>query len=151
MNILLVTLFSLERNTSVAISNINITKGLLALGHKVTWLMPIWPSNDTDCDLSQVRVVRSPGQPDQPYHISSKLLGKLHSHFDVLDVLQGYLKSIKEVIVPDEFFDVVLSLSDPKVSHIYTSELIRLKKIRYGRWIQHWGDPITGDFTRHYW
>lgn len=86
MNILLITLFSLERNTSVVISNINITKGLLALGHKVTWLMPVWPSNDTYCDLSQVRVVRIPGQPDQPYHISSKLLGKLHSHFDVLDV-----------------------------------------------------------------
>ncbi len=151
MNILVVSLYPLERNTSVANSSISIIKGFLALKHSVTVLMPIWPSNDTDCDLSQVRVVRIPGQPDQPYHISSKLLGKLHSHFDVLDVSQGYLKSIKEVIVPDEFFDVVLSLSDPKVSHIYTSELIRLKKIRYGRWIQHWGDPITGDFTRHYW
>jgi len=151
MNILVVSLYPLERNTSVANSSISIIKGLLALKHNVTILMPIWPSNDTGCDLSQVRVVRIPGQPDQPYHISSKLLGKLHSHFDVLDVSQGYLKSIKEVIVPDEFFDVVLSLSDPKVSHIYTSELIRLKKIRYGRWIQHWGDPITGDFTRHYW
>lgn len=42
MNVLLVTLFSLERNTSVAISNISITKGLLELGHKLTWVMPQW-------------------------------------------------------------------------------------------------------------
>lgn len=151
MNILVVSLYPLERNTSVANSSISIIKGLLALEHRVTVLMPVWPSNDTGCDLSQVRVVRIPGQPDQPYHTKSKWLGKLHSHFDVLDVSRGYLKIIKNVVVPDEYFDVVLSLSDPKVSHIYTFELIRLKKIRYGRWIQHWGDPITGDFTRHYW
>lgn len=151
MNILIVSLYPLERNTSVANSSISIIKGLLALGHRVTMLMPVWQSNDTGCDLSQLRVIRIPGQPDQPYHIKSKWLGKLHSHFDVLDVSRGYLKSIRDVVVPDEYFDVVLSLADPKVAHVYTRELIRLKKIRYGRWIQHWGDPITGDFTRHYW
>lgn len=151
MNILIVSLFPLERNTSVANSSISIIKGLLALEHKVTILMPMWHSNETGCDLSSIRVIRIPGQTDQPYHIKSKWLGKLHSHFDVLDVSRGFLKSIKDIVVPEEFFDVVLSLSDPKVSHIYTGELIRLKKIRYGRWIQHWGDPITGDFTRHYW
>lgn len=151
MNILVVSLYPLERNTSVANSSISIIKGLLALEHRVTVLMPVWHSNDTGCDLSQIRVIRILGQPDQPYHIKSKWLGKLHSHFDVLDISRGYLKSIRDVVVPDEYFDVVLSLADPKVSHIYTRELIRLKKIRYGRWIQHWGDPITGDFSRHYW
>ena len=151
MNILVVSLYPLERNTSVANSSISIIKGLLALEHHVTVLMPVWHSNDTGCDLSQLRVIRIPGQPDQPYHAKSKWIGKVHSHFDVLDISRGYLKSIRNVVVPDEYFDVVLSLADPKVSHIYTSELIRLKKIRYGRWIQHWGDPITGDFTRHYW
>ena len=151
MNILVVSLYPLERNTSVANSSISIVKGLLALGHHVTMLMPSWPTNDTGVDLSSVRVVRVPGQPDQHYGAKSKWVGKLHSHFDVLDTARGYMKSIKDVIIPDEFFDVVLSLADPKVSHLYTNKLIQLKKIRYGRWIQHWGDPITGDFTRHYW
>lgn len=151
MNILVVSLYPLERNTSVANSSISIIKGLLALEHSVTVLMPDWPSNDTGCDLSQIHVIRIPGHPDQPYNLKSKWLGKIHSHFDILDVSRGYLKSVEKVVIPDEYFDVVLSLADPKVSHIYTNELIRLKKIRYGRWIQHWGDPITGDFTRHYW
>ena len=151
MNILIVSLYPIERNTSVANSSISIVKGLLELEHSVTVLMPAWSRNDTGVDLSSIRVIRIPGQPDQPYHIRSKWSGKLHSHFDVLDTSRGYLRHIKNVVIPDEFFDVVLSLSDPKVSHIYTRELIRLKKIRYGRWIQHWGDPITGDFTRHYW
>lgn len=151
MNILVVSLFPLERNTSVANSSISIVKGLLALGHRVTMLMPSWPTNDTDVDLSSTRVIRIPGQPDQHYSLKSKWVGKMHSHFDVLDISRGYMKFIKDMVIPDEFYDVVLSLSDPKVSHLYTRELIRLKKIRYGRWIQHWGDPITGDFTRHYW
>lgn len=133
MNILVVSLYPLERNTSVANSSISIIKGLLALEHSVTVLMPNWPSNDTGCDLSQIRVIRIPGQPDPPYHMKSKWLGKLHSHFDVLDVSRGYLKFIGDVVIPDEYFDVVLSLADPKVAHVYTSELIRLKKICYGR------------------
>ena len=151
MNILIVSLFPLERNTSVANSSNSIIKGLLALEHQVTVLMPDWSSNDTGRDLSGMRVIRIPGQPDRSYNEKSKWVRKLHSHFDVLDTSRGYLKSIMDVVIPDVYFDVVLSLSDPKVSHIYAKELIRLKKIRYGRWIQHWGDPITGDFTRHYW
>lgn len=151
MNILVVSLYPLERNTSVANSSISIVKGLLSLGHRVTMLMPEWPTNDTGVDMSALRVVHIPGQPDKRYSLKSKWVGKIHSHFDILDVSRGYMKSIGEVVIPDEFFDVVLSLSDPKVSHLYANELIRLKKIRYGRWIQHWGDPITGDFTRHYW
>lgn len=151
MKILIVSLYPLERNTSVANSSISIIKGLLELGHQVTILMPNWPSNETGFDVAPIRVIRLPGQPEQPYHLSSKWVGKMHSHFDFLDVSRGYLKSISDVIIPDEYFDVVLSLSDPKVTHIYTNELLQLKKIRYGRWIQHWGDPITGDFTRHYW
>lgn len=151
MNILIVSLYPLERNTSVANSSISLVKGLLALEHSVTVLMPSWSRNETGVDLSAMRVIRIPGNSDQPYNLKSKWIGKLHSHFDVLDTSRGYLKSVKDIDIPDEFFDVILSLSDPKASHLYTEKLIRLKKIRYGRWIQHWGDPITGDFTRHYW
>ena len=61
MNILLITLFSLERNTSVAISSIGITKGLLELGHILTWVMPNWTECETVFDSSKVRVIRIPG------------------------------------------------------------------------------------------
>ena len=151
MNILIVSLYPLERNTSVANSSISIIKGLLDLEHRVTILMPNWSTNETGCDVAPIRVIRLPGQLEQPYHLSSYWVGKLHSHLDFLDISRGYLKSIRDVVIPDEYYDVVLSLSDPKVSHIYTDELIQRTKMRYGRWIQHWGDPITGDFTRHYW
>lgn len=147
MNILLVTLFSLERNTSVAISNINITKGLLALGHKVTWVMPHWVQCETEFDFSQVRVIRVPGE-DLPRNVGY-IRGKLQSHFDMLDFTRSYLREVRLVQIPNEYFDVVISTSDPKTSHMFTDKL--LHRVQYGRWIQHWGDPLLGDITRNFW
>lgn len=147
MNVLLVSLFALERNTSVTISNINITKGLLALGHKVTWVMPNWAQCETEFDASQVRIIRVPGQ-DQPRQ-AGFLIDKLRSHFSFLDFTRSYLRQVRKVQIPDEYFDVVISTSDPKTSHVFTKRL--LKHVRYGKWIQHWGDPLLGDITRHFW
>lgn len=147
MNILLVSLYSLERNTSVSISNINITRGLLALGHKVTWVMPNWVECETEFDFSQVHIIRVPGC-DQSRNVGY-LRRKWRSHFGLLDFTRSYLREWKKVQIPDEYFDVVISTSDPKTSHIFTSKL--LKNMRYGRWIQHWGDPMFGDITRNIW
>ena len=147
MNILLVTLFSLERNTSVAISNIGITNGLLALGHKVTWVMPHWKRCDTKFDASKVRIIHVPGQ-DQPRSVGF-LRSRMRSHFGMLDFTRSYLRQVRNTVVPDEFYDVVVSTSDPKSSHVFTSRLLRC--VRYGRWIQHWGDPLLGDITRNFW
>ena len=147
MNILLVTLYSLERNTSVAISNINITKGLLALGYKITWVMPNWTQSETEFDASQVRVIRVPGH-DQKKDVG-KVQNKLCSHFGFLDFTRSYLREVRNTNVPDEYYDLVISTSDPKTSHVFTKRL--LKHLRYGQWIQHWGDPILGDITRNFW
>lgn len=147
MNILLVTLFSLERNTSVAISNISITRGLLQMGHKVTWVMPHWEQCETDFDFSQVRIIRIMGK-DLSRNVGY-VRSKLRSHFDMLDCTRSYLREVKNVQIPNEYFDVVISLSDPKTSHVFTAKL--LHRVDYGRWIQHWGDPLLGDITRNFW
>lgn len=147
MNILLVTLYSLERNTSVAISNINITKGLLTLGHRVTWVMPQWAQCETEFDASKVQIVRVPGQDGK--REGGFLWNKLHSHFYMLDFTRPYLRQVRKTLVPDKFYDVVISTSDPKTSHVFTAHFIR--HVKYGRWIQHWGDPLLGDITRNFW
>lgn len=147
MNILLVTLFSLERNTSVAISNINISKGLLTLGHRLTWVMPNWVQCETEFDSSQVRVIRIPGCDQK--RDAGLIINKIRSHFGLLDFTRSYLREVQNTHIPDEYYDVVISTSDPKTSHVFTARL--LKNVRYGRWIQHWGDPMLGDITRNYW
>jgi hypothetical protein len=147
MNILLITLFSLERNTSVAISNIGITNGLLSLGHRVTWVMPSWNKCGTNFDASEVRIIRIPGH-DQSRNVSI-FRSRIRSHFGLLDFTRSYLRQVRNTIIPDEFYDIVISTSDPKSSHIFTLRLLR--HVRYGRWIQHWGDPLLGDITRNFW
>lgn len=147
MNVLLISLFALERNTSVSISNIGITNGLLAQGHKLTWVMPHWAQCETKFDSSKVRIIRIPGK-DRKRH-AGFFLNKFRSHIDLLDFTRPYLRQLKKTQVPNEYYDVVVSTSDPKSSHVFASRL--LKRIHYGRWIQHWGDPLLGDITRNFW
>ena len=67
----------------------------------------------------------------------------------MLDFTRPYLRQVRKTKIPDEFYDVIISTSDPKASHVFTARLLR--NVRYGRWIQHWGDPLLGDITRNFW
>ena len=41
---------------------------------------------------------------------------------------------------------MVISTSDPKTSHLFVKKLIE-EGLKYGKWVQHWGDPLSGDIT----
>ena len=156
MKVLFVTLFPLENNTSVTISNYGILSGLYKLGHDVTILMPY--ASDTDMpipyDLSMFRIVRIEGMPfDQLRNvpvrqsIRFKLRRKYRKMIEFLDFTRPYLKSAKNVSIINEHFDLIISTSDPKTSHVFVKKMIK-NGLRYTRWIQHWGDPMFGDITR---
>ena len=147
MNILIVSLFPLEYNTSVAVSSIGIIRGLLSLGHQITVMMPYEPDSSItlDDDLSSLRIIRIPGRPQLPS--SNRMYEKFRNQLTILDHrTRGFLKEARHVTVPNEFFDLVISVSDPKTSHVFTKRLIR-RGLKCGRWIQHWGDPISGDIS----
>ena len=42
----------------------------------------------------------------------------------------------------------MISTSDPKTSHLFVKELIKCG-LKYGKWIQHWGDPLAGDISKN--
>ena len=156
MKVLFVTLFPLENNTSVTISNYGILRGLHQLGHDVTILMP--HASDTDVsipyDLSMFRIVRIEGMPfDQLRKAPAKqtlwfkIKRKFRKYFEYLDFTRPYLKSVKSVSMLNEHFDLVISTSDPKTSHVFVVKMIK-QGLSCDRWIQHWGDPMYGDITR---
>lgn len=156
MKVLFVTLFPLENNTSVTISNYGILRGLHQLGHDVTILMP--HASDTDVsipyDLSMFRIVRIEGMPfDQLRKAPAKqtlwykVKRKFRKHFEFLDFTRPYLKSVKSVSIQNEHFDLIISASDPKTSHVFVAKMIK-QGLSCDRWIQHWGDPMYGDITR---
>ena len=157
MKVLFVTLFPLENNTSVTISNYGLLRGLQLLGHDITVLMPYASADGTSqipYVVSGMRIVRVDGIPfnqlrqaPKKQTIWFKIKRKWHKWFDFLDFTAPYLQSGTSVSLLDEHFDLILSTSDPKTTHGFVKKLIK-KGLSYGRWIQHWGDPMYGDITR---
>ncbi len=156
MKVLFVTLFPLENNTSVTISNYGILRGLHKLGHDVTILMPHASDAEVSLpyDLSMFRIVRIDGMPfDQLRKAPAKqtlwfkIKRKWRKHFEFLDFTRPYLKSVKSVSILNEHFDLVISTSDPKTSHVFVQKM-KQNGLTFDRWIQHWGDPMYGDITR---
>lgn len=163
MKILFVTLYALETNTSVTKSNYGILKGFLELGYDVTLLMPEMNDElsyyDNSLDLQGLNIIRinTNNVTQKIVNNSSKYVGlkkkfynfvkNIYKKFKIFDRTKCYLKKAKEIKLSDEYFDVVISTSDPKTSHLFVEELIK-NGLNYGRWIQHWGDPLAGDISK---
>ena len=156
MKVLFVTLFPLEDNTSVTISNYGLLMGLRELGHEVTILMPHYTSDDSracEYDLSDFTIERIPGlsfaecRQAKPLTVLNRIRRKWHKEFDFLDFTAQMLSVAKDVRFKENYYDIVISTSDPKTSHVFVQKLID-NGLQYGRWIQHWGDPMNGDITR---
>ena len=47
----------------------------------------------------------------------------------------------------DKKFDVVISSSDPKSSHLFAHKIIRKSPSITKTWIQYWGDPFSNDIS----
>lgn len=164
MNILFVTLFALETNTSVTKSNYGIIKGFLDLGHEVTVLMPEISEKvsyfDNSYDLSNVKIerIKNDNLGQKIANSSSNATGikqhclnlarNIYAKCKLFDRTKLLVKEAKNFGQFDRYFDVVISTSDPKTSHLFVSEMIKCG-LKYGKWIQHWGDPLAGDISRN--
>lgn len=164
MNILFVTLFALETNTSVTKSNYNIIDGLIKSGNSLTLLMP-----EIDCDLSyydnsldlskiKIKRIKNNNIGQKIAKQSSAANGwrrtvisfarNAYSRFTIFDRTKALITEAKNFDGYDEYYDVVISTSDPKTSHLFVKELIN-NGLKYGKWIQHWGDPLAGDISKN--
>lgn len=99
----------------------------------------------SDSEGQYGRIIRFPGKmkPISKYYIVNKMYSKLEiSDFKV----HHFLKAAKTVQIPDNYYDIVISVSDPVDSHLFVKRLKR-RGLKYGRWIQHWGDPLYGNIS----
>ena len=69
---------------------------------------------------------------------------KLTIHNFSISSLKYINKELINILGKD--YDIIISSSDPKTSHIATKKIIELG-ITYDRWIQYWGDPLLIDIT----
>ena len=67
--------------------------------------------------------------------------------FQVYDSLKGITRCIEETEIQDDSYDLVISSSDPKSSHLFVYELYQRKRLKKTPWVQIWGDPFAADIT----
>ena len=162
MKVLFVTLCALETNTSVTKSNIGLLEGLKDNNCDVTIVMPEIDSSlfyyDNSYDLSPFRVVRIKGgglgskaasinqSKSEVKKCILNIVRKVYSRISIFDRTKEFINKANELPLYDEKYDVVVSTSDPKTSHLFVEKLIK-NGLKYDKWIQHWGDPLSGDIS----
>ncbi len=177
MNVLFVSVFPLEYNTSATIRNKGVIQGLHDLGYSIDTLT-IKPENtfivfdnginDLDhliqnkyyIDSSSIYRKFMATKPNtenentidklKPSKLKSKIKKILLSLmvFDT-QALSVTNKKIKEVAstMNVEKYDLIISSSDPKSSHLLAKRLLELYPTQKIPWIQFWGDPMFNDIT----
>ncbi len=161
MKILYVTSMALEYNTSANVRNRALISGLMAHGHDVALL-----SVEQQCDASQWEAItdfsslyryeiplrevqaRTSLKKGDSSIVSSvkRLLGKLFRKFAIYDGRIIYAKDAGAIQL-SEYYDALISSSDPKSSHRIAEEILRKNRDKIGRWIQYWGDPFASDIN----
>lgn len=162
MRILLVTLKALESNSSVTISNLGIVRGLVDCGCEVDLLMPsinktLKEYDPSLHDLEGVNIIRIKsnimyerlvtGKQSKARKVLISILRKVSYKLNLYDNTVGILKYANVKVLNHKNYDYVISTSDPKTSHVFVRNLIS-QGLKYNKWIQHWGDPMSLDITR---
>ena len=76
-----------------------------------------------------------------------KAVRKLSRSVSVYNGAYLIARRIKISTLPGRRYDIVISSSDPKSSHLAVKQLVK-QGLRYDKWIQYWGDPLAIDIMR---
>lgn len=163
MKILYVVSRPLEINTSASIRNRATILGLIENGHSVDLFTTEPDKNHSAYDESlvpkgvKVKYVRLGGTQNlarvgRKMKILKPIKGYIYkwmNRHEIYDNLKGIINHDGDIDLKVENYDVIISSSDPKSSHLFVERLLEKQKDAFkGRWIQIWGDPFLGDITR---
>jgi hypothetical protein len=162
LKVLIIKLSPIEGLNSSMIRTLALSKGLLELGYQIDFItIPISDCHVTTDNydlIDKIKLIRtkqnsfydsvaSKKNRKHPIkNIAIKLLRKLYHKLSFYNYTYSIAKKIDISLLDLEFYDLVISSSDPKTSHIAMKELIK-QGLKYKRWIQYWGDPMTLDIT----
>lgn len=166
MKILYITSDPLEYSTSANMRNIALITGFIKNGHSVDTLSGKINSNSISYDESlKIENLTERYWLDMGKLYSKLVVSKNNRHIwkSILIFIRGLLykifvkfslydtkkKLVKEVrtLNINKKYDIIISSSDPKSSHLIAEELIRLNPDITSEWIQYWGDPFASDIN----
>lgn len=163
MKVLVVILSPVDNLNSATMRTVGVIKGLVRLGHEVTVLnLPgaggtIQTDYSRDPDMCRVKIVNASGSQvrekiwtdPKEQSLKAKAVNVLRTVYHKLSILgssAGIAKRLVKSILGEDYYDVVISSSDPKTSHMAV-ESLRRSGLRFGKWLQYWGDPLAQDIT----
>lgn len=162
MKILYIVSRPLEINTSASIRNIATIEGLIELGHKVDLITTEPDIKHTNYDhtilnnkiqttyikLGGVQNLAKLGRRLRFLNPLKRKVYNCMSKFDIYDNLKGIVNHADEIDIDENKYDIIISSSDPKSSHLFVSKIFESGEIKNTPWIQIWGDPFLSDITR---
>lgn len=162
MRILFVVSRPLEINTSASIRNKATIEGLLELGHQVDLITTQYDTNHSNYDksildgnlkvkyinLGGVQGFAKIGRKHKRLQPIKNFLYKVISKFEMYDNLKGIVNYSSKLNIDDSMYDLIISSSDPKSSHLFVYKMYESEVLKDTTWIQVWGDPFLSDITR---
>lgn len=165
MKILYITSTPLEYNSSANMRNLAIIKGLQELGYEVSSFSSevvndsIYANNiDNTIKFKnrywiklgslQSNITNNIKNKNSVKKIIKNKIYKIYTKFSIYDPKKTLVKKITNSTITDKF-DLIISSSDPKSSHLLAEKLIKLDSDITKRWIQYWGDPFVGDINKN--
>jgi len=162
MRILYVVSRPLEINTSASIRNKATIEGLIELGHQVDLVTTQYDTNHSNFDkdilnenlnveylkLGGIQGFAKVGRKYKYLRPIKNMLYNFMSKFEIYDNLKGIVEHSTRIEINDEKYDLIISSSDPKSSHLFIHRIFEIGLIRDTPWIQIWGDPFLSDITR---
>ena len=162
MRILVIKMSPIDGLNSSTLRTLALVNGLINLGHEVHYLtVPLSGChvlNESDSVINKVNVIRTAHNNiyesltskaknrNSLKSIIIKLLRTMYHKLSIYDYTYKIAKQINIDILNNKNFDLIISSSDPKTSHIAAKSLIT-QGVKYNKWIQYWGDPLTNDIT----
>ncbi|MDI6452379.1 hypothetical protein [Peloplasma aerotolerans] len=161
MKILYVVSRPLEINSSASIRNLATIIGLTELGHEVKLITTLPDVNHPNYNIIdipsnlEVKYIKLNGTQKiaslfRRYKVLKPLRDYLHNYISnssIYDNLLSIINFIDKIEINDDSFDLVISSSDPKSSHLFVHKLYEKKLLEITPWIQIWGDPFSTDIS----
>ena len=163
MKILYVVSRPLEINTSASIRNRATINGLIELGHNVDLITTQFDKNHSNFDdsifnknlnviylkLGGIQDLARAGRKFKLLKPFKNLAYEIISKFEIYDNLKGIIDYALKLNIKDGKYDLIISSSDPKSSHLFVCKIFENGLLKVTPWIQIWGDPFLSDITRN--
>ena len=159
MKILFVSAMPLDYSSSANMRNLALLRGLSENGNELYLLThesqtELQHYDGTLCDVSfkkkyllKLSSIHSKAtMKKNKKNILKNLIYNFLIKFKIYDFKSSLVSKVKDIKF-SESFDLIISSSDPKSSHLLAEEVIKCNPGITKKWIQYWGDPFASDIN----